>query len=232
MAKKIFTHNLSEPLHGLTNMQVEINTTDGNLIIDALPGGPELASGALQYLENQGQPTHTVESINGQNILKVRSGSKGQPWIRFPWAACNGATEWHIHLNPDVSMEINAISGGGNIQLDLTGLMVTNLNLNTGGGNIDVILPDHSVGICMSVKTGAGNVTVHIPKNISARITATTGIGKVITTPTFGQIDKSTYQSPDYDRAEKKVEITASSGAGNVVILEKTSLAEAAAVQF
>jgi hypothetical protein len=39
--------------------------------------------------------------------------------------------------------------------------------------------------------------------------------------PRFSQIDGNTYQSPDYDSAADKVEITVHSGAGNVKVNTK-----------
>jgi hypothetical protein len=32
--------------------------------------------------------------------------------------ACNGATEWQIHLNPNVQADITAYSGGGNVNVN------------------------------------------------------------------------------------------------------------------
>lgn len=223
MAKKVRTYLLSEPLPGAAEVMIDINTIDGNLRIDGLPGGTELASGTLQYLENQEPPTHSVQSIRGRTTLTVKSGSRGQTWLRMPWATCNGATEWQIHLNPAAAMEINAHSGGGNVTLDLTGLKVTCLNADTGGGNLDVYLPDRVPGMQVTIKSGAGNVTVHLPASLAARVHATTGLGKVIMDGPFIQTGKATYQSPEYDNALKKVEITASSGAGNVSIKETSA---------
>jgi Cell wall-active antibiotics response LiaF, C-terminal len=230
MAKKVFTFPLSEPLGGAASASVDIHTVDGNLRIDALPGGPELASGDLQYLENQEPPTRSV-IMNGEHAaFSIKSSSKGQSWIRLPWAACNGATEWQVHLNPTIPLDITAHSGGGNVWLDLTGMTITRLTADTGGGNMEVILPDHLVDVHVTVKSGAGNVTIQIPGGMAARIQATTGLGKVILDGPFNQIDKLTYQSPDYNRAVQKVEITASSGAGNVSIKEKTAHPEMTAI--
>lgn len=230
MAKKVFTYHLSEPLHGAANARIEIDLVDGNLKIDALPNGSELASGDLQYLENQEPPTSLVTLNGSRATFTLKSGSKGQPWIRLPWAACNGATEWQVHLNPTIVMDIAAYSGGGNVWLDLTGLSATRIMAETGGGNMELILPDHLVDVHVILKSGAGNVTVHIPGGISAKIHATTGLGKVIMDGRFNQIDKSTYQSPDYDNAIEKIEISASSGAGNVIIKEKTGHPETTAI--
>ena len=245
MAKNVLTDNLSEPLNGATTAKVDINAGDGNLTIDRLTGGEQvLAGGTLQYFEKQGLPTRTLVSSNGQATLTLKGGGAGQPWFRFPWAACNGATEWQIHLNPTVSSDITAHSDGGNVKLNLAGMAVTRVSADTGGGNMDVVLPDNAADLSVTARTGAGNVTVEIgsgitgsnivnassgagnvvvriPSGVAARIHATTGLGKAIVDPRFGKTDNNTYQSPDFDSAADKVEITVNSGAGNVSVNTK-----------
>ncbi|MDH4137931.1 MAG: cell wall-active antibiotics response protein [Anaerolineae bacterium] len=245
MAKNVLTYNLSEPLNGATTAKVDINAGDGNLTIDRLIGGEQvLASGTLQYFENQGLPTRTLVSSNGQATLTLRGGGTGRPWFRFPWAACNGATEWQIHLNPTVLSDITAHSDGGNVKLNLAGMVVTRVSADTGGGNMDVVLPDNAANLSVAAKTGVGNVTVEIgsgitgsnivnansgagnvvvrvPSGIAAKIHATGGLGKVIVDSRFSKIDGNTYQSPDYDGAANRVEITVNSGAGNVSVNTK-----------
>ena len=222
MANSVLTHNLSEPLGNATAAKVDIDNGDGNLAIDGLTGGEQvLASGTLQYLEKQGLPARTLNTSNGQATLKLKASGGGQPWFRFPWQACNGATEWQIHLNSTVSSEITAHSGGGNVKLDLTGMAVTHVAADTGGGNMDVVLPDDAANLSVTAKSGAGNVVVRVPSGIAARIHASTGLGKVIVDPRFSKTDKDTYQSPDFDSAANKVEITVKSGAGNVEVNTK-----------
>ena len=117
-------------------------------MIDGSTGSePVLASGTLQYLEKQGEPIHTSAVKDGQTNFTLKSGGKGQRWMRMPWSACNGATEWQVHLNPTVSLDITAHSDGGNISLDLSGMAITQVTANTGGGNMKVILPDKAAGI-------------------------------------------------------------------------------------
>ena len=222
MAKNVLTYNLSEPLDGAATVKVEIDPVDGNLIIDGnAERGHELVSGELQYLEKQGIPTVFVKTINEQTVLSMKAQGGGQMWLRLPWRACNGATEWQIHLNPDLPSDIIAHSGGGNVKLDLSGMKITGVSAETGGGNMDVILPESVANTSVTARSGAGNVTLIVPNGISARIHATTGMGKVIMDPQFSQIDKVTFQSPDYERASEKVEITLESGAGNVSVATK-----------
>jgi hypothetical protein len=219
MAKKVLTQNLSQPLDGAKTAKFDINTESGNLTIDRLSGGePVLASGALQYLENQAPPTWIVNTHNGQATLSLQAPGYQRPWFHFPWEACNGATEWQVHLNPGLPSEVVAHSGGGNVRLDLAGMALTRLSADTGGGNMDMVLPDYAADLAVNAKTGAGNVTVSVPLGVAARIQATSGLGKVIVDSRFDKIDANTYQSPDYAVAAQKAELTLSSGAGNVVV--------------
>jgi hypothetical protein len=241
MANTLRTDTLSTPLGRATAASVDIDTGAGNLTVDALPvGDPVLARGTLQYFEKQGVPAKSIGSEGGRAILTLRGGrGLGHPWFRFPWAACNGAAEWHVHLNPAVPSAITAHTGGGNVRLDLAAMAVTRLAADSGGGNLDVVLPDHAANLRVAAKTGGGNVTVaigrgiagsnavdagsgagnvvvRVPSGVAARVRATSGLGRVTVDPRFSKIAADTYQSPDYDEAVDKVEIEARSGAGNV----------------
>jgi hypothetical protein len=217
--RDVLTENLAEPLNGATAAKFDINPGDGNLTIDRLTGDePLLAGGELQYLESRGQPMRTMTSFLGETALTLQAETAGQPWFRLPWAACNGAIEWRLHLNPTVSSDITAHSDGGNIALDLTGMTVTHVSADTGGGNIALVLPDGAVDLDVTAETGAGNVNVTIPNGVAARIHATTGLGKVTMDPQFGLTAADTYESSGFDSAANKVEITLHSGAGSVSV--------------
>jgi len=242
MAKNMLTDQFMEPLNGARTALIDIHAGDGNLIIERLTSGePLLVSGTLQYFENQGAPTRSLASNSGQVTFMLRGGRAGQSWFHLPWSACNGATEWQIQLNPAVTSDLTAHSDGGNVRLNLAGMTITRLSADTGGGNVEAVLPDNAADLNVNVKTGAGNVTVEIgsglagsnvitaasgagnvvvrvPHGVAARIHATTGLGKAIMDPRFSMIDKSTYQSSDFDSAANKVEITVQSGAGNVSV--------------
>ena len=220
MANNVLIDTLSEPLNGATTAKVDIDCGTGNLTIDRLTGGaPVLASGTLEYLENQGVPTRMLDSRNGQAVLTLRNQGHGRPGFRLPWETCNGETEWQVHLNPTVATDLTAHSDGGNVKLDLVGLAVTRIWAETGGGNMDVVLPDNTAGLSVAARTGGGNVTVavgqgitgsstvsaqtgggnvivDVPGGLAARIHAGSGLGKVSVDPRFSKVDRETYQSP------------------------------------
>lgn len=243
---KVLTDDLSEPLDGATSATLDINCGAGHLTIDRLTGGePLLAGGTLQYLETQDVPARTLAAFGGQATFTLKGQAGAQAGFRWPWQACAGrAYEWLLHLNPKVPYDITAHSDGGNVRLDLAGLALTRLAADTAGGNMEVVLPDNAADLSVTAKTGGGNVTVEIgsgatgsntvaassgagnvvinlPGGLAARIHATSRVGKVIVDSRFGKTDGNTYQSPDYDGAANRVEITARSGAGNVSVSVK-----------
>lgn len=242
MSKKTLVHSLSEPLNGATAAKVEISTESGNLTVDPLTGSESvLATGTLEYLEGKEPPRRSISRDNGRATLALKGGSAAKAWFRLPWAACNGAFEWQIHLNPTVPADLTTHTGGGNVKLNLAGMVLTHLLADAGGGNVDVVLPDHAANLDAVAETGGGNVTIEIgsglsgsnrvnahsgagtvivrvPSGIAAKIDATSGMGRVIVDPQFSKVDRNIYQSPDYDRSVNKVEIQVHSGAGNVSI--------------
>jgi hypothetical protein len=240
----MLTQTLQEPLGGITTAKIEIDPGDGNLTLDRLAGGEAvLASGTLQYPESKGPATHEL-NLNGTQPTFTLKSAGGQPWLNVPWAACNGASEWQVHLNPGVLTDLTAHTDGGNLKLNLSGMAISRVSADTGGGNVEVVLPDKAANLAVTAKTGGGNVTVELgqltkgvntveansgagnvvvrlPAGIAARIQAASGIGKVNMDARFQKIDDKTYQTTGYDTAEDRVTLTLNSGAGNVEIQTK-----------
>lgn len=245
MSNKILTEEFSEPLNGARSATIEIDTRQGNLAVGRLEGGDLLlANGRLEYVEKSGPPSRSLSSSNHAARLAIKGAGGSRAVLRLPWQACNAATDWSIHLSPRVALEINAVSGGGNVKLDLTGLRVNRVCAESGGGNMEVAMPEEAENLGVAVtsgggdvtleigrgttgdgtaqaESGAGNVSVLVPSGIAARIHAVTGMGKVIVHPRFGMIDNETYQSADYDQARDRIEVSAKSGLGNVSVMER-----------
>ncbi len=239
---KILTQQFSEPLGGASTSRVDIHASTGNLVIGRLEGNEEvLASGSLQYLENQSTPSRSVNVSAGLATFSLRSDAIGKLRLPLPWRASKGALEWQIKFNPKVPLDLTLYSGEGAVKADLAGMAITRVSAESGGGAVDVTLPDNAAALSVLAKTGGGNVTVlvgrglsgknlvnaqtgggkvviHLPSGLAARITAATGWGKVRVESTFVQLDPKTYQSADYESASDKVEISLASGAGDVTV--------------
>jgi hypothetical protein len=245
MANKILTEKFSEPLNGARSATIKVDTRQGNLFVDRLAGEDQLlAAGTLEYMEKRGVPSRSLTSSDHAARLAIQGAGGSRAVLRMPWQACNAATEWNIHLNPRVALGIDAVSGGGHVKLNLTGMHVTRVSAESGGGNMEIALPEKAADLDVAVTTGGGNVnveigrgttggntvkaesgagtvTVQVPAGIAARIHAVSGMGAVIVDPRFDMIAEHTYQSADYDGARDKIEIAAQSGLGSVSVTTK-----------
>ena len=61
-------------------------------------------------------------------------------------------------------------------------MVITRVFADSGGGNMDVVLPDNAVSLDIAAKTGGGNVTVEIGSGTtgSNTVSATSGAGNVL----------------------------------------------------
>jgi len=101
VSNQLLGDELSTHLDGVTSARIEINTGSGNLEIDELPPNKQLlACGSREYFEKQGKPTQifTTEHGDATMTLTLKGTTVVQPWFRLLCAACNGAAQWHIHL--------------------------------------------------------------------------------------------------------------------------------------
>jgi hypothetical protein len=235
----LLIQSLSQPLEGATGARLTLDPGDGNLTIDgAAVSGDVLVNGTLEYWEKIGPPESSMDADSEKAVLVLKAKG-GQPVSHLPWASCNGSTEWQLHLNPSVVYDLAALTGGGNVRLDLAGLTISSLTAETGGGNVEVRLPGNSAGLGVSAKTGAGKVSITVGREITGlnTITASSGAGEVgiilppgieariqvsrgnaVLDPSFIKLDDTTWQTPGYQASVHKIDINAASGAGKVII--------------
>lgn len=212
----------SEPLGEVKTAALSIDVGDGDLTVTSLNGDdPMVIRAELQYPEDQPVPQHSLEAINGQATIKLEPGSQEKSGLRLPWEACNSLTDWRIQLNPAVAYDFNASSDGGNVRLELDGMTLAGVTAETGGGSMEIFLPEPASSYSLSAKTGAGKVFVYVPAGTAAQIHATSGLGKVTVDPRFVEVEAGVYQSADYDSAASRIDIRVECGAGEIQVLTR-----------
>lgn len=238
----VAVQELAEPLNGANTSSLDFDLAEGNLAIDRLTGGePLLVGGTLEYYENGGMPARSLSSMGGQATFALSVGTDPRPRWRLPWEACNAENDWTLHLNPTVVYEIAARTGGGNLNLDLSGLRVSRINAETGGGNAEIRLPANAANLSAAVRTGAGKIVVEIgagtkgqndltlengagsvevlvPAGLAVKLVGTSGMGSILVDPALAQTGEGTYESADYDANQNRITIEVSNGAGTVKV--------------
>lgn len=220
--ENILSEVFSEPLGDVKAAALSIDVGNGDLTVSGLNGDdPMLVRAELQYPEDQPTPQHSLEAFNGQATFKLQPGGQEKSGLRLPWEACNSLTDWRIQLNPAAAYDLNAHSDGGNVRLELEGITLAGVTAETGGGSMEIFLPEPASSYSLSAKTGAGKAYVYVPAGTAARIRATTGLGKVTVDPRFVEVEAGVYQSADYDGAASRIDIRVECGAGEVQVLTR-----------
>lgn len=83
-----------------------------------------------------------------------------------------------IGLGRDVPFNLDVDLGSGAADLDLSGLDILALSVNTGSGSIDVILPTGSYKTTLD--TGSGSIDIVVLPNTELNLVADTGSGRIV----------------------------------------------------
>ncbi|MFJ3386998.1 MULTISPECIES: toast rack family protein [unclassified Lysinibacillus] len=123
---------------------------------------------------------------------------------------------WDIKLNEDIPMDLSIEAGASDAEIDLQGLQLEKLDINTGVGDLKVNLGgDWKKSFETNIETGVGNTTVTLPSKVGVKLTTEKGIG---TSSIDGLISKGegVYVNEAYDKADVKIEVNSEIGLGDV----------------
>jgi hypothetical protein len=120
-----------------------------------------------------------------------------------------------LRLNGEVPMELSVDMGGGTSDFQLAGLSLTRFNLSQGAGISTVDLSgDWTRDLDVAINTGAADITVHLPKDIGARVEVEAG-------PTIVEAsgltkDGNVYTNAAYGVSEVTVHVSMEAGVGRI----------------
>ena len=226
--------DIEQPLDGAKSAKVRIDSSVGELRVEALDNSDNLIEG-------------TIYSIERETILESykKTGSMIDYYLHSDWKPGsvnindrNQRLSWDLALTNAIPLDLNISLGVGESELDLSELQVSELDLNIGVGATDIELPvgeyaarvDGGVGqttitlpdegqITLSVDGGIGEIVIYLPENMAARIKVDRGIAGLSVPSGFDKND-DTYTSPNFDSADNWVEIDVNQGIGNIAIRE------------
>ena len=156
-----------------------------------------------------------AESVGGGGAASVELRD-GRAVVRSRRGGNRGA----VLLNPRYSWYIKLHGGTWNNELDLTGLRVSGVELDSGAGNVALTLPAPEGIVPVKVNSGLVGVTLHRPRDTAAEAIVKSGSVKL---RFDGQLMKATasdvhWESPGAARARDRYEITVHSGCVRVTL--------------
>ena len=198
------TERLSIALRGAPDASVKIRFGAGTLTTHVAPSGV-LVDGTFEG-------GVVTRELGPGRVELEQDTSYGLPWL-------DRRSAWDVGLPTDVPLALRAETGAARATLDLRGVRLRRLDLQTGASETRVILPRNAGFSEVRAEHGAASLTFEVPAGVAARIRARMAIGS-------NQIDETrfprvgdVYQSADYDTATERVDLDIQGGVGSLRVI-------------
>jgi hypothetical protein len=125
---------------------------------------------------------------------------------------------WRYQLAQDVPVTLKVEAGASRLDIDLTDVRATHIELSMGASSTDLVMPAHGASV-LDVEAGAAALNIRVPESTAARIRVKEGVTAMhVDQVRFPQLDSGMYQSANFDSVVDRSEITIESGLGSVTI--------------
>ncbi|MBI4337300.1 MAG: hypothetical protein HY683_05680 [Chloroflexi bacterium] len=200
----------TQPLDGMRAANVKIEFGAGRLTVRSLP--PDSLNLVEGHLETPG---------SAARVDFERSGDSGALRFRMPGTRVLGGgsnTQWDVALARSPALALDLNGGAAKIKLDLRDLQVTDVDIDIGAADLEVVMPANAGHVDATVNAGAARVTVIVPQGVASRITRSVGLSSFkVDTSRFPK-DDGAYVSPDYSTAKDRVAVEFRGGALSVEV--------------
>jgi hypothetical protein len=204
--------NSSESLGGLTAATLDLNYNAATVDIQAGSIGDSLYQARVDYPASDNPPTISLDRVSG--TLEIHESSSFVPFRLF------GSSRRHlvVTLTDRIPWAIQVGGGATNLRLDVRRLQLSKLEVSGGANRLDAQLPSAKGTVVIDVSGGASNVTLRAPAQSEWRVTVSGGVSAVtINGSSSGTLGGDFQrQSPGYNSATDRFDITISGGASRV----------------
>jgi len=211
-ADSVEGERLSIPSQGATRAKVSLRHGAGKLHLRSGADSGELLSGTFG-----GGVSHRTK-MDGTDIkARLKGPSEFSPFARSP-ASWRAGLNWDIAFNAEIALSIDCRTGASENSYDLRGLKVEDLALRCGASEVTIWLPEAAGKTRVDIRGGMGSIIIHVPENVAARISISSGLSGISVDPTRFPKQHGVYESPDYATAANSVEIRLRTGVSSVEI--------------
>jgi hypothetical protein len=202
----------SESLGGLTAATLDMNYDAATVDIQAGSLGDSLYQTRVDYPSSDNPPTISLDRVTG--TLEIRDTSSFALFRLF------GSSRRHlvVTLSNRIPWSIQVGGGATNLRLDLRSLQLSKLEVSGGANRLDAQLPSPKGTVVIDVSGGASNLTLRAPGESEWRVAVSGSVSAVtINGSSSGTLGgEFQRQSPGYNSATDRFDITISGGASRV----------------
>lgn len=209
------TEHVLEALQDARRGQITLRFAVGELEVGALVDSPNFVEGRIEYARysREAELQFDVHTGRAEFLLQAQSQS-----IPFGMPGDDVGEHWDIEFTPRIPLEMEVGSAVGDMDLDLSGLMVTELDVSSGVGETTIVFPAAAGSTRASVKSAVGDITVQIPDGVGARIRVSKLLASVYVKGKRFTRSGDEYVSTDYETAENKLDLELTSVIGDITI--------------
>ncbi|MGW8249826.1 MAG: LiaF transmembrane domain-containing protein [Anaerolineales bacterium] len=203
-----------QALNGATRASVSFEVGAGDVQLGTENQPDTLLTGSVPSGSyDRVQISYTVSGGNGSFVLRD-TGTQGF----MPFGSLQ-STRWQLLLSESVPIELQMSLGAGNLDADLRSSELESLMVNTAVGNTQVVLPQ--AGRLDAQVTGAiGQIVIVVPRGVGVRVNPDTALVSV-NVPDGYLSPGDVYESPNYDSADNRIDLSVDLAIGNVVIRQE-----------
>jgi hypothetical protein len=208
------SEQLVEAMHDADSGQIGLKFALGTLEISALGDSPSFVEGKLEYSRYSQAAQRAFRVTAGEARFSLEARSRPAPF----WLPGDAGERWNLRFTPRIPLQLEVDAGAGTVLLDLRDLKVVRLDLEGGAGRADITFPAAAALTRASVSAGVGEIIVHIPENVGARIRIDKALASVRVESARFSRSGDEYVSTNYQTAENKLELDVETAVGAITI--------------
>ncbi|MFC1917833.1 LiaI-LiaF-like domain-containing protein [Chloroflexota bacterium] len=199
------TNQYTEPRGNLENAEVKIDFDAGKLVINSLPMND------TDFIEAKGNRDIriTFDRLNQTGSLHLTTGQVKRQFYE--------ETRWEAGFSPQIPIFLEITSAVGNLDLDLSQLQVSRLQMDIDAGNCIMTMPAFGT-VRAEIKADIANLEITIPEGVAARIKTETDLATVAIDESRFPGENGDYVSPAYSNAANRLELEINCDIGRVVV--------------
>jgi predicted membrane protein len=239
------TAQFEEPVGDATAATINVDLGVGRGTVTSLSDSNQLITADMSYAgevefnaSGEAEKVVTLSFRNDEPVLNL-------DFLGLTFNQDETELYTNVSLSPNVPLDLDVNAGVGENTLDLAGLQLERLRVNSGVGKLTLTLPPTSEVIDVSINSGVGETfinvsegaifdadihgglgqtTIDLPEGAAIRLEATTGLGDIEVPGGFERIDsgndddRSIWQTANYEDTTNRITIAYQGGIGQLLV--------------
>jgi len=203
------TASSSQPAQGLEQASLHVDFGAAAIEIRSGPLGGDLYQARFEYPRGERTPSADQDRSNGVLRISEQPG----PGLGFRF----GQRRATVTLNDSIPWSISTGGGAVSETLRLSSLQLQSLAVSGGASHVNATLPAPKGTVSVAVSGGANDIRLQAPKGTAARVVVSGGASTLeLAGKRQGSFDDINDQTPDYDSASDRYQISVDGGASSV----------------